>query len=83
MGPYVTPTVRRGRFGYFDTEGRFWTPEWDRENSQPRNVKEVQLADDSWHVFERFVSEAEALSLRHARGAEALINRLRATRRRP
>lgn len=75
---YVTPTVRRGYFGYFDTAGRFWTPAWDQANDQPRDVHEVQLADGSWHAFEGFVSEAEALAYRHDRGAEALKARLRA-----
>lgn len=48
------------RVRHFDTQGRFWTPDWDHARSQPKTVQAVRLPDDTWHEFRHFVSVAEA-----------------------
>ena len=48
------------RYEHFDTEGRFWTPEWDFRRSQPKTVRAVRLPDGSSHRFRSFVSIGEA-----------------------
>ncbi len=44
----------------FYTQGRFWTPSWDRRPRQSETIEAVQLADGSWHEFGTFVSQAVA-----------------------
>ena len=57
-------TVRKGIFGYFDTRGRYWTPAWDHNHNQPEDVAEVRLVDGTWHEFDGFVCQAEAMIYR-------------------